>query len=64
MLSAEGFRSRQSVDGLDPICLSLTVVAVDNVKPWSPKYLAAEISEVVRRNRLKQHATILTQRYR
>ena len=52
------------MDGLDPIRLSLTIVAMDYVKSRPPKDLAAEISEVVRRNRLKQHATILTQRYR
>ena len=52
------------MNGFKPIRFSLPVVAMDEVESWTPAYLAAEISEFVCRDRLKEHATILTQRCR
>ena len=49
------------MDGLKPICLSLPVVAMDDVESRCPEYLAAEVSKFVGSDRLKDHAPILTQ---
>jgi hypothetical protein len=46
-LSAEGFGGSQQVDGFEPVCFTLTVLAEDDVEAFSTENFAAQIPKIV-----------------
>jgi hypothetical protein len=54
-LSAEGFGGRKEVDGFEPVGLSLTVIALDDVQSGTPTDSATQISEMMYFKRFEQH---------
>jgi hypothetical protein len=59
-LRAEGFGCREEVDGFEPVGLTLSVLAVDDVEARPPSRLAAQIPELMHLKRFEQHTRILT----
>ena len=51
---------REKVNSLEPIRLSLSIVAVDYVGAVSPIDLTLKISEILSTDRSKKHVEILT----
>ena len=48
------------MDGFEPVCFTLTVIAVDDVETRSPKDFAAKISKVIYFEGFEDHREILT----
>src|SRR4028118_1988315 len=56
-LCAEGFARGEQINGFQPVCFALAVVAVDEIESSAPGDFTAQISETVRFKRFEQHVS-------